>query len=117
MACLILMNWRVERFGNGIDHISELLGDLVQTFLTPVSEPVDHTTVEQSGRRCSAVREVRVAGIHREDDVKVALHVLYEEFVDLVIVGDIFGVGLLELTEQQHVLLSFEETRNLTRCQ
>ena len=46
--------------------------------------------------------------------MKVALHVLYEEFVDLVIIGDIFGVGLLELTEQQHVLFSFEETRNLT---
>ena len=72
----------VEPFGNWIDHISELLGDLVQIYLAPVSEPVDHATVEQC----------RVAGIHREDDVKVALHVLYEEFVDLVIVGDIFGV-------------------------
>jgi hypothetical protein len=79
---LILHDGRVEPFGNWIDHISELLGDLAQTYLAPVSEPVDHATVEQW----------RVAGIHREDDVKVALHVLYEEFVDLVIVGDIFGV-------------------------
>ena len=82
MARLILHDGRVEPFGNLIDHISELLGDLAQTYLAPVSEPVDHATVEQC----------RVAGIHREDDVKVALHVLYEEFVDLVIVGDIFGV-------------------------
>jgi hypothetical protein len=46
--------------------------------------------------------------------VEISLHVFDEAFVDLIIGGHAFGVVLLELTEQKHVFLAFEQTRNLT---
>jgi hypothetical protein len=47
--------------------------------------------------------------------MQVSLHILDEKLVDLVVIGDVFGVGFLELAEQKHVLFALEQTRNLTR--
>jgi hypothetical protein len=46
--------------------------------------------------------------------MQVSLHILDEKLVDLVVIGDVFGVGFLELAEQKHVLFALEQTRNLT---
>jgi hypothetical protein len=46
--------------------------------------------------------------------MQVSLHILDEKLVDLVVIGDVLGVGFLELAEQKHVLFALEQTRNLT---
>jgi len=46
--------------------------------------------------------------------MKISLNILDEKLVDLVVICNVFRVVFLELTEQQHVLFSFEETWNLS---
>lgn len=102
------MDWWVKGLWNGVNNKGELLGHLIKSFLRPVSEPIDHTTIEQSGRRCSSIGEIGIIWVHREYNVKILLNMLDKQFVNLVIVGNILGVGFLKLTQQKHILFTFE---------
>ncbi len=54
VSCVIFLDFDFERFHNRVDDHCELLSDLNQPFLGPVSEPIDDTSVEQGrGRSCS----------------------------------------------------------------
>jgi hypothetical protein len=113
VAGLIVVNGRVERLSNGIDYHGELFGHLVKTFLGPVSEPINDASIEEGRRGGSSVGKVWVRRIHGEDHMQIPLDILDEQFIDLIVVGDVLRVVFLELTQQKHVFFSFKETRNL----
>ena len=98
-----------------INGVGKLLSNLVQSFLRPLSKPIYHATVEEGwGGGCS-IRKVRVIGVHGENHVQVSLYVLDEVPVKLIVsINHFIALRLFELIYQRRVLLTFEETRNLS---
>jgi hypothetical protein len=47
MASIIFFNLDLERLHDWIDDHRKFFGDLNQSFFRPISEPIDHTSVEQ----------------------------------------------------------------------
>jgi len=72
-----------ERVVGNVEEFGELEGDLKETIISPVTEPIDDTSVEQGGGTGCPVREVRICRVHREHHMKVALHILRELLVQL----------------------------------
>lgn len=116
MASIVFFNLDLERLHDWIDDHCKFFGDLNQSFFRPISEPIDHTSVEQCRWGSCSVWEIWIVGIHRENNVKVSLDVLDERLVNLVVWWAAFGVAFLKLRQQKHVFFTFEETRDLARC-
>ena len=89
VAGIILLNGRAKRFSYWIYNESKLFGNLIQAFLRPVSEPVDHTSIEQCRRGSRTVAKIWIIGIHSEYHMQIPLHVLYKQLVDFIVIGDI----------------------------
>jgi len=70
-----------ETFSPWVNVLGELLGHLNQSLLGPVTKPVDYTSIEQGRRTGCSIRKVRIAGVHGEHHMQVALHILNEGFV------------------------------------
>lgn len=68
-----------------VQAVGEFFADLEQSAVGPITEPVQHASVEQSrGSGCSIFETVG-GWVHSENDVKVAHYLLREPFIKFVI--------------------------------
>ena len=104
---------KINRFLNNFvfEWHSYKLAYLIEGMMTPIAEPIQHTTIKQSRRRAGPILEAVLARVHCEDHMQISHHFIGEPLVQLlgrVEHETVSGGALFALSHQRRVLVSLE---------